>query len=80
MGAVTTGDYALAEGRGRAVASMSLLAWLELERREATLVAEAAPHRWGLRKRNPVPLAHLVLVRNVQGGVLRAASAKLLPT
>ncbi|KAI3628517.1 ribonuclease P [Malassezia furfur] len=80
VGAVTTGDYALAEGRGRAVASMSLLAWLELERREATLVAEAAPHRWGLRKRNPVPLAHLVLVRNVQGGVLRAASAKLLPT
>ncbi|WFC95180.1 ribonuclease P [Malassezia brasiliensis] len=80
VGAVTTGDYALADGRGRAVASMSLLAWMELERRETALAAEATPHRWGLRKRNPVPLAHLVLVRNVQGGVLRAASAKLMPT
>lgn len=80
VGAVTTGDYALADGRGRAVASMSLLAWMELERREATLADETTPHHWGLRKRNPVPLAHLVLVRNVQGGVLRAASAKLMPT
>ena len=80
VGAVTTGDYALADGRGRAVASMSLLAWLELERREEALAAEAAPHRWGLRKRNPVPLTHLVLVRNPQGGVLRAASARLIHT
>lgn len=80
VGAVTTGDYSLADGRGRAIGSMSLLAWLELERREEALRAAAAPKAWGLPKRNPVPLSYLVLVRNAQGGVVRAASARLVDT
>lgn len=73
VGSVTTGDYALALGRGRALASISVYAWLELERREPLLAPP--PRVWGLRKRNPVPLSHLILVRDVAGGPVRAASA-----
>lgn len=74
IGVVTTGDYALAQGSGQALASIALRAWLELERREALLRSDKP--RWGRRKRNVVPLAHMVLVRNVSGP-LRAASASL---
>lgn len=77
VGAVTTGDYSLVNGHGRAIASMRLDAWLALEQRETRVHLEK---RWGRPKRNPVPLAHLVLVRNAQGGVVHAASAQLVST
>ncbi|WFD30939.1 ribonuclease P [Malassezia sp. CBS 17886] len=75
VGGVTSGDYSLDKGKGHAVACLSLVAWLELERREAVLTEETPPKVWGARKRNPVPLAFLVLVHNLQGKLVRAAAA-----
>lgn len=81
VGAVTSGDYALSTGHGRAIASITYSAWLELERREReAMAAETSERTWGRSKRNRVPLARLVLVRNPLGGPTRAASVVRLPT
>ncbi|WFD43273.1 ribonuclease P [Malassezia psittaci] len=80
IGAVTTGNYSLAAGRGKAIGSISLSAWLELEKREVALIAEAGPRQWGKCKQYERPLSHLLLVRNPHGGRVRVASASLLNT
>lgn len=78
IGAVTTGDYALASGSGRASAVVRLDAWLALCERERERESEySGARQWGRLKRNRVPLQHLVLVRNVDTPVVRAASAQL---
>ncbi|WFD19028.1 ribonuclease P [Malassezia caprae] len=78
IGAVTSGDYALATGHGRALAAITWDAWLELERREAAM---PLPERtWGRQKRNRVPLERLVLVSPAWRGVPRFASVQRVPT
>ena len=78
VGAVTSGDYALATGHGRALAAITWDAWLELERRERAM---PLPERaWGRHKRNRVPLERLVLVSPAWRGVPRFASARRVPT
>lgn len=80
VGAVTTGDYSLSRGRGQAIASISLIAWLDLVKRDATRgQAVTEEKETGREKqRNPIPLDKLVIVRNVDGGVCRAASLDLI--
>ncbi|WFC99183.1 ribonuclease P [Malassezia yamatoensis] len=80
IGAVTTGNYSLTAGRGKAIGSISLSTWLELEKREEMLIAEAGPRQWGKCKQYERPLSHLLLVRNPHGGRVRIASASLLNT
>lgn len=72
VGAVTSGDYALATGHGRALAAITWDAWLELERRERAMPLPA--RTWGRQKRNRVPLERLVLVCPAWRGVPRFAS------
>lgn len=75
IGAVSTGDYALQSGSGRAHACIRLDAWRILAERERGYANGA--RQWGRLKRNRVPLERLVLVRNADSHVLRAASASL---
>lgn len=78
IGAVTSGDYALATGHGRALAAITWGAWLELERREQAM--PLPPRSWGRQKRNRVPLERLVLVSPAWRGVPRFASVQRVPT
>lgn len=81
VGAVTTGDYSLTKGRGQAVASISLIAWLDLVKRDATRMTDVVAEELNqekVKRRNPIPLHRLVVVRNTDSGVSRAASLDLV--
>lgn len=73
VGAVTTGHFTLSEGKTTALASMSLIAFLELKLRRFPTLHMEEPVR------NPVPLSSLVIVRSpLGGGMCRAASVELI--
>jgi len=70
IGSVTTSNFSLSNGKTSALASISLLAYLEIITSE--VVEEVVgSHR---KERNPIPVQNLVLIKSIQGGVHRAAS------
>ena len=77
IGATTSGGYSLSKGKGYAVGSVSFLAYL------ATLLRnEDESHREALAQRkrkgrNPVDTSSLLIIRDLGGPTLRAASASL---
>ncbi|UZJ57247.1 hypothetical protein CBS101457_006567 [Exobasidium rhododendri] len=70
IGSVTTSNFSLSNGKVSALASISLLAYLDIVSMDG--VAEATTST--KRERNPIPLHALVVVKDIQGGLCRAAS------
>ncbi|KAE8225379.1 hypothetical protein CF319_g1870 [Tilletia indica] len=74
VGTVTSGDYALTQGRGSAVGVISLVAWLELCAREPA--EEEGEKKKKGKKRNEIPKEALVFVRERTSEMYRLASAE----
>lgn len=75
IGSVTTGNFNLSNGKVSAIASISLLALLEI------ITAQEEPSNITLdtkKIRNPIPLDNLVLIKSCQGGICRAASLQIV--
>lgn len=74
---MTNGSYALARGQGEAIASISSLGWSALD--PATASTQRAEKEGKKREdgRSPPGLDRLVLVREREGGVWRAATVAL---
>jgi hypothetical protein len=82
IGAITSSNFSLSTGKVSAIASISLWAYLDTicsEEKEEEEEEEGRGARSVMkRERNPIPVQGLVLVRNVQGGVARAASLQVV--
>ncbi|PWN31634.1 POPLD-domain-containing protein [Meira miltonrushii] len=76
IGSITTGQFALSNGRGKAIGSISLLAYLQIAWHEQQFNSTTQPTSNGTKAvvRNPIPLSNLVLIRSTKGGPMRAAS------
>lgn len=75
VGAITTGGYSLTQGKGYAMGCIALLSYLEVVLRDEESAERTKLKRKG---RNPIDTSGMVIVRNMGGPVLRAASAHVL--
>lgn len=76
IGSITTGQFALSDGKGKAIGSISLLAYLQIiwnEQQFNGTNEHASASTKGV-VRNPITLSNLVLIRSTKGGPMRAAS------
>ena len=82
VGIVQSGDYSLGKGRGFGIGAIALPAWLELLQREERRVSSesAGQAKGGRKKRNPIDVRNMVLVRQVGTDVLRACTAEPFTT
>lgn len=84
IGSITTGQFALSFGKGKAIGSISLLAYLEIVRQNNDFKStneetNLSSNNINAAVRNPIPLSNLVLIRSTKGGPMRAASMEAIP-
>ena len=72
IGSITTANFCLSRGKATAIASISLLAYLDIVTSQTSTPSAGTEEHTS--ERNPIPLDNLVLIKSVHGGVNRAAS------